>query len=71
MPRLSDGYAYELRMRQGVPWNVAPDDDWDTIMNVGGSDARHVGTRLIDGMRFNVFDCGAGTYRAQTCPVSQ
>jgi hypothetical protein len=65
MRNLSDGYAFELPA--GADWEAAPDDDWDTVMVVPSETvgATRVGTRPLDGYRFDVYRAADGRHFAQ------
>jgi hypothetical protein len=62
---MKPGYAFELE--SALPWDSAPDDDWDTVIplsrEIEGS--RPLGSRLIDGSPCIVFSCPDGKHRAQ------
>lgn len=70
-PRVRSGYAYSTGRAAGLrgkDWMYAKDDDWEhVVVDEAYGQYRHVGTRVIDGTKMNVwYEASKQRYVAQT-----
>lgn len=73
-PKVQSGYAYATGIAyglRGMDWQLASGKDWETVIVDAGGRYQHLGTRLIDGSRVNVWrDSKNKRYVAQTVALT-